>query len=82
MPIYEYTCRKCGNRYEYLHRSSDAAADEVTCPDCGSKDAEKVFSTFSVSTLPSFGGGSTCCGSDSPEGGCGSPGSCCSGGGH
>jgi len=78
MPIYEYRCGKCGNEFEYLH--TKAGDEEVACPECGGKKVEKMFSSFSVSTLPSFGGGSTCCGADSPDSaaGCSGPGSCCS----
>lgn len=77
MPIHEYKCKDCGREYEYLHVSS--ADDTPECPDCQSTSAERLFSTFSVGTLKSFGGGQTCCGASDPSehGACAGPGSCC-----
>jgi putative FmdB family regulatory protein len=42
MPIYEYDCEKCGHRFEQLVR----ADEEVVCPECGSAQVAKRFSTF------------------------------------
>ena len=33
MPIYEYECEKCGNRFEQIQKFSDPPLD--TCPKCG-----------------------------------------------
>ena len=33
MPLYEYECKKCKNRFERLQRFSDPPASE--CPECG-----------------------------------------------
>jgi len=46
MPIFEYRCAKCGERYETL----DARADRATprCPRCGAAEAKRLISTFSV----------------------------------
>ena len=46
MPIYEYVCRACGNRFEQLQRSLRAAAPD--CPECGAGQPVKQFSTFSA----------------------------------
>jgi len=43
MPIYEYRCTPCGERFEELVRASDPAVD---CPGCGGEDVERVLSTF------------------------------------
>ncbi len=51
MPIYEYRCRKCGERFEKFVRSL-AAQQSVECPRCGSQEVEKAVSLFGV------GGGS------------------------
>ncbi len=69
MPIYEYTCKDCGKRFEELVRSSLDQAS--SCPVCGSKKVARAFSTFSaaVSTSGSSkscdfglgGGGGHCC---------------------
>jgi len=47
MPIFEYTCRKCGKDFEKLVMKS---GDEPSvCPHCGSPRLEQKFSTFSAS---------------------------------
>jgi putative FmdB family regulatory protein len=33
MPLYEYQCEKCGNRFEKIQKFSDPL--ETTCPKCG-----------------------------------------------
>jgi putative FmdB family regulatory protein len=40
MPIYEYECRDCGERFEHLMRGSEKPA----CPSCGGKRLEKQIS--------------------------------------
>src|SRR4051812_29114756 len=71
MPIYEYNCRKCESKFEKLVKNA-AAADNVICPECGSKDTAKALSVFAA--VASAGGKS------SPTKGmcgrCGGPGPC------
>jgi putative FmdB family regulatory protein len=43
MPIYEYRCRACDERFEELVRSSGPA---VACPSCGTADVERLLSVF------------------------------------
>jgi putative FmdB family regulatory protein len=43
MPIYEYRCATCAERFEELVRRPD---DPVTCPECGGVEAERVLSVF------------------------------------
>ena len=45
MPLYEYTCRECGRRFEVLQRVR-ADATGVNCPNCGAGTVSKQFSTF------------------------------------
>ena len=45
MPLYEYTCRGCGKRFEALVFGKEQPA----CPKCKGGDLEKLFSTFAVS---------------------------------
>ncbi|MDY6893618.1 MAG: zinc ribbon domain-containing protein [Chloroflexota bacterium] len=45
MPIYEYECPKCGNRFE-LRRSMSDSDDEVKCPSCMAGKPQRVFSLF------------------------------------
>ena len=43
MPIYEYRCGSCAERFEELVRKLD---ETPPCPDCGSADVERLLSTF------------------------------------
>jgi putative FmdB family regulatory protein len=45
MPIFEFICADCGEPFEELVRSANAA-DEVTCPNCHSEQVRKQISTF------------------------------------
>lgn len=45
MPIYEYVCNDCQNRYEKLVMSNGAP---IACPKCASKKQTLQFSTFST----------------------------------
>ena len=47
MPIYEYKCQDCGNKFEKLvRRATDAEALE--CPSCGQKHLTQELSTFAA----------------------------------
>ncbi len=45
MPVYEYKCTKCGRRFE-LRRSVGEDDNDIKCPECGSGNQSRVFSTF------------------------------------
>ncbi len=45
MPIYEYQCQECNERFDKFIRSMLAEV-EVVCPNCGSEQVNKGFSTF------------------------------------
>ncbi len=45
MPIYEYVCQNCGQKYEKLVRSN-STTPELKCPHCGSTQAKKAISLF------------------------------------
>ena len=45
MPIYEYSCRSCSQKFELLIRGTSA---EPACPECHSTDLEKLLSLPSV----------------------------------
>ncbi len=78
MPIYEYSCEACGNRFEKLTRRSDAESAaaflrDAACPSCGKQDLRQEYSTFA----PRAGSGQKA--SDAgqcPAGMCGNPGMC------
>ena len=46
MPIYEYECRECQNRFELLVFASTSPA----CPACQATDLERLMSSSSVSS--------------------------------
>ncbi|MBI5666078.1 MAG: zinc ribbon domain-containing protein [Nitrospirae bacterium] len=66
MPIYEYLCLKCNDKFSLL-QSLYPADKSTECPRCSSKEVKKVISSFSCATgsgnssssmqAPSFGGG-------------------------
>lgn len=47
MPIYEFECRHCGHRFEYLVMHSSPAAE---CPSCQKKDLKQLISLSAVSS--------------------------------
>lgn len=55
MPIYEYSCRDCGSRFEKLQKSGSGS--KPACPSCGSEETIKEFSTFSSVESSSSGAG-------------------------
>jgi putative FmdB family regulatory protein len=71
MPLYEYTCRGCGRRFEVLQRLG-AGREGVACPGCGSTEVVKQLSTF-ASAGSSANGGAMPCGAASAAA-CGSGG--------
>jgi len=46
MPIYEYTCKKCGEGFDALRWASEVDKP-MRCPKCGSEDTERHLSIFS-----------------------------------
>jgi putative FmdB family regulatory protein len=47
MPIYEYECRHCGHRFEYLVLPTSPAA---SCPSCHKKNLKQLVSLFQASS--------------------------------
>lgn len=45
MPIYEYLCRNCNEKFSLLIRRI-GASDTVQCPGCGAANMERLLSTF------------------------------------
>jgi putative FmdB family regulatory protein len=65
MPIYEYRCEACGDKFEKLVRRTEEAL-EAGCPACGDHHLKQEYSTFSAraaspragaSEMPSCSGG-------------------------
>lgn len=48
MPVYEYECDSCGERFERLFTSPDDRPSEIACPECDSTDVHRVFSPPAV----------------------------------
>jgi putative FmdB family regulatory protein len=74
MPIFEYVCDDCGNKFEKLVRRSESkeGSEGVACPSCGQEHLQQQYSTFAAhangaakDTMPSC-----------PSGMCGTPGLC------
>ena len=69
MPIYEYECTKCGEKFDLLRNITDSD-QEIKCPRCGANSAKRILSLFgttsssipssSVSYPPTPLGSSTC----------------------
>ena len=58
MPIFEYRCRKCGQVMEFLE-ARDSRETHV-CKRCGSRDTEKILSTFATKSGSSSSNSLTC----------------------
>ena len=46
MPLYEYECESCKNRFEKIVKYSDPPID--TCPKCGKGPVRKLFSSPAI----------------------------------
>ena len=46
MPLFDFTCRACGQTFEALVRTGH----ETKCPGCSSVDLERALPTFAVKT--------------------------------
>ena len=55
MPIFEYQCKDCSNKYEIYHKSL-SSSEKIECPSCGSENSKKLFSSFAASIEPAAGG--------------------------
>ena len=82
MPIYEYTCKACNEKFEQLQRSmssADVTAPKVKCPSCGSTKTARALSVFAVGA-EGAGAKSKAAAGPGMCGRCGGPGPCASGG--
>jgi len=51
VPIYEYECPSCGEKFE-LRRGMNDDDSDVRCPRCGVGESRRVFSTFATTGSP------------------------------
>jgi putative FmdB family regulatory protein len=66
MPLFEYKCDTCGEKFELIRSASET--DAVKCPSCGNL-AEKQLSVFAK---PNSGSSVDASFNSAPRGGCGS----------
>ena len=52
MPIYDYRCDGCGERFEELVSASSERPP--SCPSCGSPDVTRLYSPFATEWKPSY----------------------------
>jgi putative FmdB family regulatory protein len=72
MPVYDYTCKSCGQRFDKLVKSAENR-DKAACPKCGSKQTSRALSVFAVGAE----GSAKSAAEDTPMcGRCGGPGPC------
>ncbi|MBE9502493.1 MAG: zinc ribbon domain-containing protein [Dehalococcoidia bacterium] len=45
MPIYEYQCNECGERFE-VRQSMGADGSDLNCPKCSGRELRRLFSSF------------------------------------
>ena len=46
MPIYEYQCTKCGEKFE-IRQSIGEDGSKLNCPQCNAQNPRRLFSSFS-----------------------------------
>jgi putative FmdB family regulatory protein len=59
MPLYEYRCQACGDTFETIRGLNDKDED-VECPQCGAKKAEKLMSACTIKGASSSSSTSSC----------------------
>ncbi len=47
MPMYQFSCRDCGQGFDKKLRMSQAS-EQQDCPDCGSENTQKVFGSVAI----------------------------------
>jgi putative FmdB family regulatory protein len=53
MPVYQFRCKDCGKTFEVTCHLSERD-EQAVCPDCGSRDVEPVFSSFTCAPPPKW----------------------------
>lgn len=59
MPMYEYMCMDCGERFEALRTTSERD-ESIACPECEKENNLRVPSVVSGVSLKADSGGSGC----------------------
>ncbi len=55
MPIFEYRCQICGEKFDKLVRDSTNPS-EILCPKCRSQEVKRLVSLFGLGGASSFTG--------------------------
>lgn len=50
MPTYDYHCRSCGRDFSTREKIADHDPGAATCPNCKSRDVERVMAGFYART--------------------------------
>lgn len=53
MPIFEYRCQICGEKFDKLVRDSTDSS-EIRCPKCQSQEVKRLVSLFGMGGAGSF----------------------------
>ena len=48
MPIYEYRCEDCGERFEVLTLTIGQKPPDLLCPECESRELKRLISSVAV----------------------------------
>lgn len=49
MPIFEFRCEECGNRFDaFFRRAEESEQDLPACGKCGSRRVRKLFSVIGL----------------------------------
>ena len=46
MPIYQYKCKKCDEKFDQLESIKEHATSEPACPKCKSKNVDQILGSF------------------------------------
>ena len=50
MPLYEYACRKCGEKFSETLTIKEHETKKIECPKCQSGEVEKIIEPFFAKT--------------------------------
>lgn len=50
MPVYEYECQKCGEKFSVTLRIKEHDEKKVKCPKCASSDVKQLIEPFHAVT--------------------------------
>lgn len=61
MPLYEYVCSTCGQRFDKMVRFSELD-QRPECPHCHSSETRKQISTFATQSAGGYSASTASCG--------------------